>query len=445
MPTKQNNKPLSFRAIDSMKPGSKDLSDIGEYRGLRVTCGSGGTKSFFYRYKSPITGKLIQMKLGTFPAISLSDARKNLEHFKSIRKSGRCPATEKKDAEIVKQEAKVKTRQQQEFTVQSLIDLYLDQYIDDRMAGGKRVRGARKSKGQDEVRRTLYADIVKVLGKKSASKVTRKDVSALIMRIVDRGANVQAGNVLREMLAAYEFAIGIGKYFDDDFVNPCIQAKAGLRQAKIKLTPHKGKRALSNNELAELLHWLPGSAYTPTQKNVIQMALWTGCRTGEVVNAEWQHVDLKKKTWHLPETKTFVERYVQLPEQAIAFLIYHRKTTGKYLFPSTKTGLPIQQKQLTEQAWRLRRDNKMLDIKPWTPHDLRRSVRTGLSRLGCPNEVGEAVLGHSKQGIEGTYDLHQYEPECREWLQLWANHLDALVSDDNVVAIGEKATQEGVL
>jgi integrase len=437
MLNKQNNKPLSFRAIDSMKPGARDLSDAGEYRGLRVSCGIAGTKSFYYRYKSPLTGKLMQMKLGTFPAMSLSDARQKLELLKSIRKSGRCPATEKKQAEIEKREAKANTRRRQEFTVKALIDLYLEQYIDDRMVNGKRIGGARKRKGQDEVRRTLYADPVRILGNKPASKVTRKDISALVMGIVDRGANVQAGNVLRELLAAYEFAIGLDIYFDDDFVNPCIQAKAGLRQAKIKLTPQKGKRVLSNNELAELLCWLPGSAYTPTQKNVMQMALWTGCRTGEIVNAEWQHIDLNNKTWHLPETKSFVERYVQLPEQAIEFLKYHRKTTGKYLFPSTKTGIPIQQKQLTEQAWRLRRDGRMLNIKPWTPHDLRRSVRSGLSRLGCPSEVGEAVLGHSKKGILGTYDLHQYEPECRIWLQMWANHLDELVSDDNVLAISK--------
>ncbi len=440
MPAKQNNKPLSFRAIDSMKPGSKDLSDTGEYRGLRVSCGAAGTKSFYYRYKSPVTGKLVQMKMGTFPAMSLADARGKLEYLKSIRKSGRCPATEKREAELAEPEGKTKTRKQQEFTVRALIDLYLEQYIDDRMVNGKRIAGARKPKGQDEVRRTLYADPIKVLGKKPASRVTRKDISSLVMGIVDRGANVQAGNVLRELLAAYEFAIGTDRYFDDDFVNPCIQAKAGLRQAKIKLTPQKGKRILNDNELAELLRWLPGSAYTPTQKNVIQMALWTGCRTGEVVDAEWQYIDLEKRTWHLPETKNFAERYVQLPEQAISFLEYHRKTTGRYLFPSSKTGLPIQQKQLTEQAWRLRRDNRMLNIKPWTPHDLRRSVRTGLSRLGCPSEVGEAVLGHSKKGIVGTYDLHQYEPECREWLQIWADHLDELAGD-NIIQISAKKGQ----
>jgi integrase len=186
--------------------------------------------------------------------------------------------------------------------------------------------------------------------------------------------------------------------------------------------------------MSQLLRWLPGAAYTVTQKNALRLALWTGCRTGEVVNAEWQHIDLDKKTWHLPETKNFAERYVQLSDQAVAFLKQHRLMTGKYLFPSSTTGLPIQQKQLTEQAWRLRETGRMLDIAHWTPHDLRRSVRTGLARLGCPNEVGEAVLGHSKKGIEGTYDLHHYEGECRKWLQAWADHLDELM-EDNVVAI----------
>ena len=69
----------------------------------------------------------------------------------------------------------------------------------------------------------------------------------------------------------------------------------------------------------------------------------------------------------------------------------------------------------------------MLDVDRWTPQDLRRSVRTGLSRLQCRNEVAEAILGHARSGIEGTYDLHAYEAECREWLQIWADHLDVLI------------------
>ena len=69
----------------------------------------------------------------------------------------------------------------------------------------------------------------------------------------------------------------------------------------------------------------------------------------------------------------------------------------------------------------------MIDIADWTAHDLRRTVRTGLAKMGCPSEIAEAVLGHAPKGIVGTYNLHRYNSECREWLQKWANHLDKLI------------------
>jgi hypothetical protein len=69
------------------------------------------------------------------------------------------------------------------------------------------------------------------------------------MRIVDQGSNVQAGNVLREFTAAYEYSIGIEK-FSDKFANPALLAKNSHRQAKIRFTSKKGQRVLSDNELA---------------------------------------------------------------------------------------------------------------------------------------------------------------------------------------------------
>jgi len=414
---------LTSKKIEAMRPGDKDISDAGENRGLRLSCGNAGTKSFFYRYTSPISGKLTQIKIGNYPSISLAEARVELRNFKITRKDGRCPAHEQK---LYKQEKKNLDNSSSGMTVKGVVDLYLKQYIEDRLINEKLIKGARKSKGQAEVRRTLYADAVRVMGNKIASDVTRKDVVNLVLEIVDRGANIQGGNVLRELTSAYEFAIGLEK-FEDDFANPGLLAKSSLKQARVRLTSKRGKRFLSDSEIKKFLYWLPRSVFTPTQKNIMHFALWTGCRTGEVCSAEWKDVDLKNKFWHLGDTKTGVERDVQLPIQAIKFLEQLKKTTGDYMFPSQKTGLPLQQKTLSEQAWHLRKTNRMLDIKHWTPHDLRRTVRTGLSRLGCPSEVAEAILGHSKSGIEGTYDLHSYEPECKKWLQLWADHLDHLM------------------
>lgn len=114
----------------------------------------------------------------------------------------------------------------------------------------------------------------------------------------------------------------------------------------------------------------------------------------------WDDVDLDKDTIHLRETKTGIERYVQLSTQATERLKVLRLTSDKYLFPSQATKLSIQQKYLTENVWHLREAGQMLDIPHWTPHDLRRTVCTGLSHLQCPIEVAEALLGHTRGGVK---------------------------------------------
>ncbi|HAT7506052.1 tyrosine-type recombinase/integrase [Citrobacter braakii] len=426
MAGKQEGRPLSFKAVEMMKPGDKDKADVGENRGLRVSCGATGVKSFFYRYTSPLTGKLAQVKIGNFPQTSLAAARLKLHELKLLRQEGRCPATELKKDKL-QRAIEAEQAKTPELTVQGLVELYLTERIEDRKTkDGKVIPGARKPKGQAEVRRTLYGDAVKSLGTRNAAEITRQDVINLINGIVARGATVQAGNVLRELSLAYEFAIGLGR-FNDNFANPALLAKSSLRQTRIKLTNGRGTRVLSEDELAKFLKWLPGSAYTPTIKNVLRLTLWTGCRTGEVCNMAWKDVDLEKGTIHLRETKTGIERYVQLSDQAIDFLKVLRLTSDKYLFPSQATKKPIQQKYLTENSWRLRESGQMLDIPHWTPHDLRRTVRTGLSRLQCPNEIAEAVLGHTRGGVEGIYNLYKYDAECRKWLQVWADYLDDLI------------------
>lgn len=242
----KERKPSNAATIKAMKPEDKYLSDIEENEGLRVSCNKSGTKSFFYRYKSPITNKLCQIKIGGFPSTSLAEARVKLQELKVIRTDGRCPTSEQKKAK--KDKAIIEEKLSSRMTVADVIELYLSQYIEDRTVNGKVIAGARKKKGQSETRRTLYCDAVKELGDRYAEDVTRKNIVNMIMGIVERGSNVQAGNVLRELTAAYEYSIGIEK-FPDEFVNPALLAKNSLRQAKIRLTSKKGQRVLSDNEL----------------------------------------------------------------------------------------------------------------------------------------------------------------------------------------------------
>ena len=435
---------LSARAIDKMKAGDADKSDIGEYTGLRVVCGKTGLKSFVYRYRSPVDNSLKKITLGNYPNMSLAEARIELQKLKLLRSQGICPVSQRKEEKALnKQKKEEPTAHIKTLTLKDVVDLYLTEVIEDRAIVDQRtgvkkiVDGSRNLKGQQETRRTLYADAVKELGHKQADRIVRKDIVELIKRIIDRGAQVQAVRVLSELISAYDYAIGLD-YFSESFANPALLAKSSLKQTRIKLTSNKRTRVLSDSELRHVLSWLPESGFSTHHKSILMIALWTGTRTGEICSAEWKSIDFDKATWHLKATKNGTERFVQLSKQCLNHLKALPSLNSLYLFPSFRTGKPIAQKTLTEVKWLLKGEGRAKnhnfqphqlwpkDMEDWNPHDLRRTLRTNLSRLGCPADIAEAVLGHSKKGIEGTYNLHTYERECAEWLQKWADHLDAL-------------------
>ncbi|MGL4674284.1 MAG: tyrosine-type recombinase/integrase [Wohlfahrtiimonas sp.] len=418
-----SKKSLTDMVIKKMKTGR--LTDTDENRGLIVKKSKLGKTSFFYRYEEFGTKKGSEVKIGDYPNMSLAEARLELQNLKALRKSGLSPKQEIKNRKI-KDLEEAQHQHSLSFTMNDMVEFYLTNYIEDRKVNGKEIKGARKPKGQYEVRKTLRLCIVKEIGNIAVTEITVSDIMKAIQKVLDRGSNVQAGTAVYELNSAFEYAIGMGK-LSDDFMNPVAAVKRKLKLSRQRLTPIKGTRVLSDIELAKFLHWLPDSHFLDNPKYIFMLTLYTGCRTGEWCNAKWSDIDFNNKTFHIVLTKTETNRYVQLSEQAINLLsIIRENSTTEYLFVSSRTGKPLLQKKLSEYMWRLRERNQMIDIPAWSPHDLRRTVRTGLAKLQCPKEVAEAVLGHSKKGIEGTYDLHRYDDESREWLQQWCNHLDGL-------------------
>ncbi|MEI9747924.1 Arm DNA-binding domain-containing protein [Moellerella wisconsensis] len=143
MSQKTQAKPLSAKAIEAMKSHCNVRTDTG----LRVSCGATGIKTFINRYSSPVTYKLVPIKIGNFPQISLSEARVKLQELKQLRQLGRCPATELKEEKQYKKQEQLQP-QETKLTVKALIELYLVERIEDRKGkDGKIIAGARKKKG----------------------------------------------------------------------------------------------------------------------------------------------------------------------------------------------------------------------------------------------------------------------------------------------------------
>jgi integrase len=195
------------------------------------------------------------------------------------------------------------------------------------------------------------------------------------------------------------------------------------------------KRALGDTELAALLtHVDEIMSRAPRTVATIRLILHTACRRSEIALARWSHfhLDDPAPTWRIPPelSKTEVEYIIPLVPAAVTELRLLKRNAGRsrWLFPNGAKDEAAAPKILTRS---LNRHLKLLakkQIKPFTLHDLRRTVRTGLARLKVLPHIAERVLNHAQPGIAGVYDVYAYLDEKREALEKWAAHLSALVN-----------------
>lgn len=405
-------KRFKYNSESGKKPSF--LADAPPHSGLRLLAYESGNKTWVYRYRNKITSQLKQVKIGSFSEsdLGVAKAREYFYKFKAERDAGGCPATRLKEEKNQAKE-EVKLSKVKLYTVAEMMDHYIIEHVEQK----------RNIKGYTEVRRLTDKDIISNIGKTPVKELSRNDVHNLIQKIAIR-APIIASDVRRELKSAFEHAISAGR-IPEQLSNPTIGVKAPKRA--------KGKRILSDDELTLFMNWLPTAPFSQNVRDCLFLALYTGCRTGELVKAAWKDINLKDGTYNLTDTKTGVDRTVQLSTKAVELLARRKDNNSTFVFPSNRGNKHIQQKAIVialchERNGVLPKDT--LKIDNWSAHDLRRTTRSGLSRLRCPSNIAEAILGHSKKGVEGTYDLHQYEDEAREWLQVWCDHISLLANKE---------------
>jgi integrase len=148
-----------------------------------------------------------------------------------------------------------------------------------------------------------------------------------------------------------------------------------------------------------------------------------------------EHVDLDHALWVIPAAsyKTGVAHAVPLPDAAVTIIRARWDNGGPgYFLKGRNLDAPFNGAASAVRRLRAR----MKERAPFTLHDLRRTVRTGLSRLGVPDETAEMVLGHLPQGIARVYNLHDRLEEKRIALAAWALHVQSIADDtSNVVQL----------
>ena len=319
-----------------------------------------------------------------------------------------------------------------------------------------------KRRRPEGVRDVLDRDIIPVLGARRPRDITTVDCAKLIDGVVDRGAAGHAGKVLAVLKQAFSFGVTRG-YLPH---NPA----APLRREDLGVVQRVRDRTLADLEIAALWHTLstrevdrPAGVerrahasrrmqvkVSPTLRLALKVLLLTGVRSGELRAARWEHVDLSGRVWTIPEHKLSrvdkapVPLRVPLSGPVVALLreLQELAGTSPWVLPSQRSRVdadgqehapagPMDEKALAHVAARLRGRVLLEDgtaIPDWSAHDLRRTLRSGLARLGIAPHVAETCLGHSLGRIVSVYDRHDYVDERRAALERWAAHVLALVS-----------------
>jgi integrase len=380
---------MTKSAIDDLAVAEKDTVywDQG-LPGFGVKVTPRGRKVFIVMYRLGGAGsQLRKYTVGPYGRVTLPMARAQAQKIFAARLDGRDPAEEKKQA-------------RRRLVVDQVEDL-VETFIRERLS---KVRTARTLSNR------LRRDVIPYWGSKSVHDIKKRDVIDLVSKISER--NSHAGyRLLKTLKTFFRWCVG---------------------RAVIETSPAEGlstdyrevsrDRVLTDNELAAVI--VAARKMPWPYGGIVEFLALTGQRREEVVRASPGEIDAEARTWCIPanRSKNGKAHIVHLSEPAWAVISEH--LTGDYIFP-TSTGHHF---QAYSQSKRLL--DELCGIRGWRLHDLRRTIVSGMARMGIPPHVADKILNHQSgtiSGVAAVYQRHDFLAERKEALDRWGAHVTKLV------------------
>jgi integrase len=395
--------PLTDTKIKSLKAKSERyrVSDSG---GLTLEVMPSGTKAWRYRYQ--LHGvRQPTLTIGSYPEISLADARKRRDEWAVLVARGESP----KRAMRAEKSAKLNT-----------VAAFGAEWLDEQVKG-------KSDSYVTTMRRLMQKDVYPVLGSMPLADVKPIDILELCDRIKSRGAPKMAlltRNVLRRM---YDFAIA--RQLAE--TNP-----AAALVARFIATEESRTRVLSPTEIGQVLRGIYASDIRRALKLALNLLFITMVRKAELTEASWDEFDLESAVWDIPAERMKKDKphRVYLSRQAVAMLTELRALAGEsaYVFPSTRgyEDRPISKSTLNQAVRAL-----SLDVQHFVLHDFRRTASTHLHEMGHSSDAIELALAHKIQGIKGVYNRAEYADQRRVILQAWADFVQAQLDGASVTPL----------
>ncbi|WKN21522.1 tyrosine-type recombinase/integrase [Azotobacter vinelandii] len=385
--------PLTDVKIRQAKPGdaSVKLTDGG---GLYLEVRPNGSKLWRYRYR--LAGKENLFAIGSYPDISLADARAERDAAREHVRAGRHPSH-------VRQTEKAKQLAENRNTFKAVAE----EWIEDRL-------GQRTQTYRDQCRRAFMNDVYPAIGRLPMREVTAAQVLAILQRMDERGATTLALQVRQWVSAVFRYGVATLRADAD----PAAALKGAIQRG-----PINHSRPMSREQLGAYLAAV--DRYKGYRGTVIALRLlpMLFTRTVELRAAFWSEFDLEEALWLVPASRMKKRRphLVPLPVQAVELLKDLRKLTGgELLFP----GLRDPSRPLS--ATTLNRAMEYMGLKGWHCHDFRATAGTHLEEMRrFRTKVIDVQLAHVEQNkTRAAYNHAVYLDERRELMQVWADWVE---------------------
>jgi integrase len=344
-----------------------------------------------------------KVTLGRYPDLTLKAARERRDELATQVAEGKCPALEMRRAR-----AGVSINP----TVRDFGDRYFTEQV------------VRNRKNPSDIRRYLDNEIYPSLGDRLLRDINALDVQALVYRKRDNGRVAAAIQLRSVMKLMFDYAIELQLVT----MNP-----AAMVATRYLGKARKRSRVLAPKEIRVYLRTIYQSNIRRQFKLALHIYLLTLARKSELLLAKWKDVNLEAREWLIPaeNAKTGKPHIVYLSTQVAAMLLELKALAGnsELVMP----GRGSLHKPFAKNALNKALEGLTFNMDPLTIHDLRRTGATLLTEHGFDKDVIEKALSHEREGIRAVYILAEYADQRRKMLQWWADHVDSIVNESNVV------------
>jgi hypothetical protein len=438
--------------------------------GLRVS--PKGRKTFVLVARYGRANNPARRSLGFYPAISLEKAHAKAEDWIELIQKGVDPAEHEK-----------KIRAEQARKQANTFAAVAQDFANDKLTGERKGKDAEReinldlmSEWQNKPITEITADdIIGVINKKKRKVVGKTTGRRSHKRML--GGKTGARNLLALVKRLFAWAVGTRAYGLTESPAATLTAKNIIGEDATV----SRDRILSDDEI--FAFWRATGHMPYPAGPAYRLLMLTALRLNETVRMQrkeldplllqrldnrkenepvkWQDLPEERSIWTIPKErmkgknsgkKVARAHVVPTTDEIIGLFAELPRFKGSYLFSTTGGLRPVsigtkvkaeldRRMLITLRAIARSRGQNPADVTlpHWVNHDVRRTVRSHLSRLKIEEVAREAILAHARPGIKGVYDLHDYREEKREALRLWAARLRSIVepAPSNVVSIKE--------